>query len=206
MVKNSAFTLIELIFAIIVISITVIALPMMNQVLNTGIEKNIGQEAIFAAATVLQETTTAHWDENSLESGQIYDLAKVIDTTGACENDSSLFTYRLMAGHIVQPLHRKCLDVVSTPSDSNTTSVNALEDAKRTNVPIFINTTNTKDTGYKTDYTATLSVTRPALFHGTSNPDIKKITIDIKNGASTITSLSTYSANIGEIDYYKKGY
>lgn len=191
---KTAFTLIELIFAIVVISITVISLPMMNNVISKGVEKSIVQEAIFSAATILQETTTAHWDTHSMES--IYSLAKVIDIKGDCENNASLITYRKRPGHIAQPLHRTCLESNAVTTDNNTT----------TNQSVFVNTSSNRASGYKTDYNATVDITRPALFNGSNNTNMKKITISIKDGNSIITSLHTYTANIGEIDYYKKGY
>jgi len=67
-VVKRAFTLIELIFAIVIIAITVVSLPMMTQVISKGIEKNLLQEAIFAGAAVLNESVSAKWDENSVES------------------------------------------------------------------------------------------------------------------------------------------
>ncbi len=157
-------------------------------------EKNIVQEAVFSAATILQEITTAHWDTHSLE--QAYSLAKVIDIQGDCENNTSLLSYRKRPGHIAQPLHRTCLESASATTDNNVTN----------NQSVFVNTASNKASGYKTDYNATITITRPALFNGTNNANIKKITVSIKDGTSTITSLNTYTANIGEIDYYKKGY
>jgi len=157
-------------------------------------EKNIVQEAVFSAASMLQEQTTAHWDTHSLE--QVYSLAKVIDIQGDCENNASLVTYRTRPGHIAQPLHRTCLASSAITTDNNLTI----------NQSVFVNTTSNKASGYKTDYNASITITRPALFAGSSNANIKKITVTIKDGTSTITSLNTYTANIGEIDYYKKGY
>lgn len=202
---RAAFTLIELIFAIVVISITVISLPMMNQVLSTGMEKNLVQEAIFAAATELHEVTTGHWDENSLEPNQPYSLARMIDISGNCETDTSLSTYRLMPGHIAQPLHRRCLESSATNAANSNTDVNvsALEDFSGSHNTFTTNTVS--QSGYKVSYTADINVTGNANFNG-ANPNIKMIKISIKDGTKVVTSLVTYSANIGEIDYFKKAY
>lgn len=206
MVRRAAFTLIELVFAIVVIAIAVVSLPMMNQAISKGIDSNIVQEAIFAAATELNEVTTAHWDENSLEPGEPNSLARVIET-GFCENNALLATYREMPGHINQQLHRRCLDSnVTSPSNVNVAGVTSLSDSIKTNVAIFINNIANQQSGYKTNYTADVGIVRPSIFGGTLNPDIKQVTITIKDGATPITSLKTYSANIGEVDYYKKEY
>jgi len=119
-VKRAAFTFIELIFAIVVIAISVMSLPMMIQVLSNNMDKNLVQEAIFAAATELNEATTTHWDENSLDANNTNGLADVINVDNSCESNASLSNYRLRTGHILQPLHRKCL------SDLNVTASHLL--------------------------------------------------------------------------------
>ena len=207
MVKRAAFTLIELIFAIVIIAIAVVSLPMMNQVIAKGIDENIVQEAIFASATELNEITTAHWDNNSLEAGTTNSFAKVIDM-GNCENNNSKFNFRLMPGHITQPLHRRCLDSnATTPSDTAVTnSIQSLEDFEHTAKNIFTDTV-TDNKGYKRSYKSALSITRPANFNGV-NANIKLLTLTVTDASSgdKITSLKTYSANIGEVDFYKKEY
>ena len=67
MVNRSAFTMIELIFAIVIIAISVLSLPMMNQVISKNIEGSIVQEAIFAASAELNQVVSYYWDENSME-------------------------------------------------------------------------------------------------------------------------------------------
>jgi len=204
--KSAGFTLIEPIFAIVIISITVISLPVMNQVLAKGMEGNLVQEAVFAAATELNEALTAHWDDNSLEIGDKDGVARVIDISSICENNSSLPTYRQMPGHINQALHRRCLNSstrgIAVVNDTNVTS---LDDMAGTRT-VFINNTINKQAGYKTDYNATITVTTSPIFNGLANPNMKRITVNVMDGVVPITSLTTYSANIGEVDYYKKEY
>jgi Tfp pilus assembly protein PilE len=210
-VRRFAFTLIELIFAIVVIAISVVSLPMMNQAISKGIDGNILQEAIFAAAGELNEATTAYWDENSLEVNATNAMAKVIDS-GNCENNSSLSTYRLMPGHISQPFHRRCLDSnLTTPSDANASVlIDSLDDKRHGVRNIFVFTTKdpTKDkTGYKDIYTSTVDVNRTVNFGLTpNNPDIKSIVSTIRDSNGIIVLLRTYSCNIGEVEYDKKEY
>ena len=209
MVKKSAFTLIELIFAIVIIAITITSLPMMNKSVEKGISSNIVQEAIFAAATELTETTTASWDENSFEENETNSLARVIDISSnpiRCENNSSADNYRLLKGHINQPLHRRCLDDNETTySNTDVDGVTSLWDMTHSSQNIFIDST-TDDTGYKQEYNSTVDIIHPADFNGSSY-NIKKIIITITSTDGTvITRLSTYSMNIGEVDYLKKEY
>lgn len=206
MVRRYAFTMIELIFAIVIISITVISLPTMNQVIGKGIDSNLIQEAIFAASTELNEAVTAHWDENSVELGDPNSFARVIDSTiQVCGDDPLASNYRRMAGHINQPLHRRCLDSNATaPSDASATAVDSLDDMEHGYVNIFTDVAHA--TGYKRSYNSRVDVTRPAYFNDSNNSNMKKITIIVQENEEkkTVVKLVTYSANIGEIDYYKK--
>lgn len=206
---RTAFTLIELIFAIVVIGITVISLPMMGQVINKGIEGNMVQEAIFIASTELNQAVTAKWDENSLQDGGSNSLARVIDN-GNCDNNELSTTYRQKIGHINQPFHRRCLDLNTTTisNASSNNNIDALDDMEKTDV----NLTNSGvgQAGYKQLYTTTVNVTNAGVIFGedqaNANSDIKKITVTVSDNDGIITSLITYSANIGEVDYYKRSY
>jgi prepilin-type N-terminal cleavage/methylation domain-containing protein len=205
-VRKAAFTLIELIFAIVVIAITVMSLPMMNQVISKGIDSNIVQEAVFAAATELNEAVTGHWDKNSIEPTEPNSYARVIDINGSCDNNASSPRYRLMPGQIVERLHRRCLDSsLTAPSDTNSTTVECLENQVHGYRPIFLNPTPSAE-GYKANYKSSVQITYNAFFDGTNNSNIKMITTTIKKDNKIITSLKTYVANIGETDYDSKVY
>ncbi|MCW8894663.1 MAG: hypothetical protein OQK48_05900 [Sulfurimonas sp.] len=187
-----AFTMIELIFAIVVIAISVMSLPMMIQVTSQGVESNIVQEAIFAASAELMGATSYYWDDNSMQDMNISHLSRVIDISGDCNGD------RLRNGHIAQPLHRRCLD-------SNTTGarnapggiVTDLNDAAITQ-SIFTDIGSAE--GYKNNYTSTINV---APDGADANIKIITSTITDANG-TTVVVLRAQSANVGEIDYYKR--
>ncbi|WP_434580299.1 type II secretion system GspH family protein [Sulfurimonas sp. NW15] len=208
MVKKSAFTLIELIFAIVVIAITVISLPMMNQSISKGIDSNLLQEAIFAAATELNEATTAQWDEASIDENASTTVSQVINLDGLCENNQSSQRYRLKPGHILEPLHRKCLNNLNqTALHSNTNpDVDAVEDKAHGYRNIFLNLTPGQE-GYKQDFNSSLAINNNPVFDGIQRPNMKKLTITVKDEeGNVVTSLFTYVANIGGIDYYKRSY
>ena len=201
--KRLAFTLIELIIAIVVIAVTVMSLPMLSNVIGEGISANIVQEAVFASASELNEATTAHWDKNSFDSGSSYLFAKVIDIDNDCNT-----TTKLRPGHIQQSNHRQCLNDLSiTPSDTKDTTddIVTIDDMAHDYTDIFINATSSQS-GYKDSYKSKLQIIRPANFNG-SNQNIKEIISTIKNSKNQIiVSLKTYSANIGEVDYFKRKY
>jgi len=198
-VVRGGFTLIELIFAIVVISISVMSLPMMTQTTSKGIEGNLVQEAIFAASAELNGVVTAHWDENSMEDDK-NGLARMIDIDNNCSD-------KRLLGHIPQPFHRRCLDNSDTnPLDGTSDSdIYALEDMQHGTQNIF-DTDKTNAQGYKKRYNSQVTISRPSNFNGNSN-HIKEIllTVTDKDG-NKITVLKTYSANIGEVDYFKRSY
>ena len=207
MVRRAAFTFIELIFAIVIIAITVISLPTMIQATSKGIESNLVQEAIFTASAQLNQAVVANWDANSLVEGGESSLARVIDN-GNCENNSSHPHYRLKPGHIAQPYHRRCLDSSTTVISGTTGTGYALEDFA--GIKTLINAGGS-EAGYKYTYSTNVTVTQPAYFNGVNNADMKMIQAAIfditdPTAPELLTTLKTYSANIGEVDYYKRTY
>jgi len=204
--KRSAFTLIELIFAIVIIAITIVALPTMTRVVSHNTDSNLIQEAIFAAATELNEAITAHWDENSTEENATTTLAMVINLDNSCEDNNTQERYRLRPGHILEPLHRRCLNNLTTGAAHSTskTDVVAIEDMLHSSREIFLNPTPSAE-GYKNDYNSTLSISYSPSFAGANQANMKQVTAKIVDAdGNTIVQLSTYIANIGEVDYYKR--
>lgn len=194
-----AFTMIELIFAIVVMSIAVISLPVMTRVTSEGIENNIVQEAIFAASAELMSVTSYYWDGNSLQDNATSHLTRVIDISNDCNA-----TTNLRPGHIEQPFHRRCLDnnAIGALDSGLGLGVDSFDSRVINDNPIFIDTStagvaSSDRTGYKNMYTSSIAVNRIG--------NVKVITAEIKNSAGVvITRLRTQSANIGEIDYYKR--
>ena len=191
-----AFTMIELIFAIVIIAITVMSLPMVTQITSKGIESNIAQEAIFAASGELMGATAGYWDEKSMLDINVSHLSRVIDISNDC-ND----TTKLRPGHINQPYHRRCIDdtTINTAHNLNTAFLGAdvfdLNDAAITQ-DIFVDTT-TDAAGYKETYESNVTIIPTG--------NIKTIKITVRNSdGEIVTVLQTQSANIGEIDFYKR--
>lgn len=200
MVKNG-FTLIELIFAIVVIGISVVSLPMMNQTNTKSLDSNLVQEAIFIASAELNGASTALWDEHSLADGQ-HTLSRVIDTN---DDDCDSHTHKKI-GHILQTLHRRCLNDSSIDplNDTEDDNIYALEDMEHNEESVSDD--DTSASGYKKKYNSTIEIVHNADFNG-SNQEIKMIKLTISDTSSnTITVLKSFSTNIGEVDYYKRMY
>ena len=193
-----AFTMIELIFAIVIISIAVVSLPMMTKITEKGVEEGILQEAIFAGSAELMGASAGYWDERSMDDIDVSYMSRVIKILGGINDCND--TTKLRPGHIAQPLHRRCLHVSPALADLDKTldvNITSLDDAKHPLQGIFLNP-DPDAKGYKQAYKSVLTVTRAN--------DIKTITVRVMNNAAdrNITLLRMQSANIGEIDYYKR--
>jgi len=203
-VKHSAFSMIELIFAIVIIAISVLSLPMMTAITSKNIEGSIVQEAIFAASTELNQAISYAWDENSIENGTSF--SRVLWSATDCDSIS-----KRRSGHIFQPYHRRCTDANTTTrlvlGSNGVNDSNDLDDINTTTHPIFLGIGSTS--GYKKAYDSNISVTYTGF--GTilaSEQNIKKLTVSVSDPITNnpITVLHTFSSNIGGIDYYKKAY
>jgi len=190
--KRFAFTMIELIFAIVIISIVVISLPVATSVTQNSTSSSLVQEAIFASSTELMDATVGYWDENSMQDISMSQFSRVINIIGDCNA-----TTKLRPGHIAQSLHRRCLDTLTTtPRDASGGSVYDLDDVAHGWQNVFIGGTKGQY-GYKQTYQSRLVVTR--------NQEIKTITSTIRDeNNNVVVSLKLESANIGEVDYYKR--
>lgn len=190
-----AFTMIELIFAIVVIAIAVVSLPIMMQSNTKGIENNIAQEAIFAASVELMQATAGFWDANSTDDSNESDYARVINISGDCNSST-----KLRPGHINQPYHRRCLDdtTLQTASNQKNTSFITLDDFNHSKEKLYIGD-GSDGSGYKhLNYTSELLVEQKS-----DDNDTKILTVTVFDEANnSVTLLRTRSANIGEPQYY----
>ncbi len=217
-INKNAFTLIELIFAIVVIAISVMSLPMMTRVTTAGIESNLVQEAIFASVAEINMATTYIWDENSLideddVTATKDSLSRVIDVDGTeCPNITpdpiTGLNILRRAGHV----NRRCIDNADTRVyvGTGTDFQDALETPEHNTFSPAFEGAGSSKTAQKQDYESKLEVNYATgiqmQFGNTANdPNIKELTLTIRNEKQeTITVLRTYSANIGEVAYARR--
>jgi hypothetical protein len=214
-----AFTMIELIFAIVIIAISVMSLPMMTQVTSAGIERNLVQEAIFASVAEINLATTYIWDENSLIDDDDVnatgdDLSRVLNLDASCVPAGFAGAIQILRkpGHI----NRRCIDNNLTVRYPDIDYIDAIEAVQHPYTPIFIGSASA--TGYKQEYDSQLIVTNCDIFGAAGcidfgdeadNINLKEITVTIReeNDATNqaVTLLRVYSANIGEVAYANEG-
>lgn len=201
--QKSAFTMIELIFAIVIIGITVISLPMMTQATSKGMEGNLAQEAIFAASAELNQALSYKWDRYSQEN--VGELSKIVSAGVGAECNST-----------TRPglVHRMCLndqalyasltaEIYPNESINNAAILPPGED-------IFIVDTTGSASGYKENYKMDVNVSFSDINGSTpASNNMKMITVTVKkkkNDGSyeNYVVLKTYSANIGETEAAKR--
>ena len=187
--------MIELIFAIVVISFVVLAVPTLMQTSSKNVENALAQEAIFIASAELIGASSAYWDENSMNDANQSSLSRIIDVDNDCDS-----TTHLRPGNIHQPFHRRCLDDNSIdPKNAAGGDDYDLDDMEHDSQAITTALSNSS--GYKKDYNSTLDVTP-----STTNSNIKILTetiLDAQSG-TTLTTLKLEVFNLGEAKPYKK--
>ena len=217
---RKAFTMIELIFAIVLIAVVTLTIPTMIQVNNKALEGNAAQEAIFLVSAVLSEATTLLWDANS--TGGINDgnvtLSKVLDVNGSgnvaydrwdqvlnVQDDNST----IRKGSLDEDMHRQMFSTETRPAQSATVADTISQ--------TFDSTAAGESLGLKLAYTISASrifvndnptgfafLTTPAGFQTNIKMTQVEINATIDGTPRTISRLRAYTCNIGEVDYAKR--
>ncbi|NOQ30369.1 MAG: prepilin-type N-terminal cleavage/methylation domain-containing protein [Helicobacteraceae bacterium] len=227
---KKAFTLIELIFAIVVISIAFMAIPSMNRVSSQNVESSLISEALVASVAKIDQILTFNWDENSSYEGaeNTTSYSKVLDISSADSELERVAGSNYRVGHISSMLHRKfhSSEVNSTQTLGAESDFDDIDDFIVSNQNLFASDVVGAD-GYKQHYLIDIDVSyisdaatysdqiiNDFSFSDTTqvNPtNMKMITITTKKeqadgSYSDEIKLRAYSSNIGEIDYYKRRY
>lgn len=232
--KRSAFTMIELIFAIVIIGISMLALPMIMQVDATSQEDSLMQEGIMITSTKASQILTFPWDPNSPPEGTLMSTSQVLETGGT--GDSELTTRRaapqddFRVGHFPEQLRRRL-----TPSSAARTAlaiapnaIPSMNDFNGESLPIIPAAGNhwTYKKSWRVDttvsyvsdtatYAGVLGVINDFSFSNVVNAaapvsNIKMIRVTATdttpNSTGSAVVLTSYSANIGEAEFFKRRY
>ena len=229
MVKRNAFTMIELIFAIVIMAIVIIALPRMMRTNSNALEANVNQEAIFGASAALMQTLSYPWDTNSPGNNGSYNkIVAIPNYTGTGDygryfNNSDQYDTNgsFRVGAILEPGHRRFHDYNDSDANISGLTLNNPNPLCNTiSTTPFINN-NPSAQGYKQAYatstdvgyiTDTSNANNIFVFNSngeTNSPtNMKMVTVKIVNATTDkpIVLLRSYSANIGETSFYSRTY
>lgn len=216
MVKmRSAMSMIELVFAIVIMGIAVMSLPLILTQVQNNNAFAMQQEAILAAKAKIGDILTYEWDERSFSSTA--QRSYVLDATNGDPELRRVGTTNMRLGHVLAENRRKFFDVNTTASAigadggdlddvddfnglANALVVTAGEDAGTLDYVFDLNLTTTINYGADT---ATYS--NATLNDFTFNPNnapatptnIKVISVTVSGGDQNIT-LRAFTCNIGE--------
>jgi len=209
MVKN-AFTMIEMIFAIVLIALVVVAVPQIMSRNVQTIEGNRAQEAVFLASAAAKRILSFRWDANSQDqnvtSASELAYSKVLDIPGVTSRvsvtvDGNVSVLPLRIGHIRQEKHRRFHSNVTVPA--GTASSTSFED----DVTI---TSLQGANAFKFNYGLTTNVIYTSTFGSTSDAgaytNTKMATINVTNNdtGQTDVIMRVFAFNIGETDIAKR--
>jgi prepilin-type N-terminal cleavage/methylation domain-containing protein len=162
-VKRKGFTLIELIFAIVIVAIIVLSIPMMNLINAKATEGSISQEAVFASSAKLMQTLSFPWDENSSDIEQIKEGATVLSGVVKIPGGTASLDFN---DTVCRPglIARRCrvdqngweVNVSNAGDDDTSPLVRGLDDSNGTFN--MITTAIDKNESYKFDYSMTVDV------------------------------------------------
>jgi len=225
---RNAFTMIELLFAIVIISITMLTLPMMMQIDAGNQEDALAQEGIILTSTKIAQVLTFPWDPVSSPGGAIMTLSQVLDTANGDADLTRVAGTDFRLGHVTEKLRRR-LSPVSAPRTASVIGGNVVPETSINDFNADVDNIGGAGGTYAykkqwrlnttvtyVDDTATYSDNNVAYdlpIVGVANPtNIKMVTVlatDVTPGIPGVprqVRLRSYSSNIGEQEFYKRRY
>ena len=220
-----AFTMIELVFAIVIIAIAVLAMPTIMFTNAASQEQTLKEEAIMLTTTKIAQILTYPWDANSSPLGVLMSTSQVLGTVanpplGLERNATTDFRI----GHFPNQLRRR---MTPFSNERNATGIGGIFGS---NISSFNGDQVTigaagADQVYKKQYRMTTTVTYVTdntnyglniitfdfntTATGLSNIKMVQVTTDEQDTTGTwipIVQMTSYSTNIGEAEFYKRRY
>lgn len=198
MVRRNAFTLIELIFAIVIVAITVLSVPVMLQINSRGVQANVDQEAVFAASAKLMQTLSYPWDEYSSTVDEITGYVSdpgIVNITGGTASLNCVGASRIAGGV------RKCNGfAVSALGVDDNHSIIGMDERNETNRAmdtdaITEGSTTSAAATYKATYKMDVDVVHISDAEATDTSTIDYNSLDPFNGKTFLLSTTRLAAN-----------
>jgi len=232
MVKRAAFTLIELIFAIVIIAIVFLALPTMSSSSSDAVDTSLVQEAIFPMSAKLAQVLSYRWDHNSESNATANNTAaRAVDVNfGGAGVFDRVGNSDFRVGHIRatgdpqyhRSFHPASGNVAFLAAGIGFDGNNDIDD-QDTNGTVNLYTQSGDIEGYKKNYMVDVDVTyfsdAIAGFNFTAAPsaaatNMKMVTISLdiplSDGSGNVDAdaviLRSYAANIGEVAFFHRIY
>jgi len=230
-VSRTAFTLIELIFAIVIVAIVFLALPTMSSSSSDAVDTSLTQEAIFPMSARLSQVLSYRWDDHSENNASENNtVARTVDVNfGGTGPLDRVGTTDFRVGHIQdgdREYHRSfhpATGMIAFQEAGIAFDGNNDIDDHDTNGSVNLYTQSGDLEGYKKNYLVDIDVTyfsdalagftfTAAAAAAPSNMKMITIALDIplSDGSGNFDTdavvLRTYAANIGEVAFFHRIY
>lgn len=163
---KKAISLIELVFAIVIMGISVMSLPMILTQTQEASNLSLRQEAILSVKTKLAYLLAYHWDENTYDATA--DTERVLNTAGGNAAFNAVGTTLRRVGHIATDGRRRFWD-----NATNASAILGAEGNDRDDIDDFHNIPENKIivAGVRDDFIFNLTLT-PAINYIPDNPAV----------------------------------
>jgi prepilin-type N-terminal cleavage/methylation domain-containing protein len=224
--QHYAFTLIELIFAIVLVAIIVAAVPQMLSQNSKGTEEYIKQEVIAAAAGEAFRIISYPWDTNSFDSGT--NRSYVLDISGGSSNLNRIANTVIRTGHVIpmkgtganagnveRNFHRQFFTSNTAPANNKLSGASQVDSQLLTESgadaykKVYNIVFPSNENGYISDGGGATTFNFPDT-NASLSGNMKMATIQIDSTDSTGTTeanimrIRVYAANIGTPEYYTR--
>ena len=226
--KHSAFSMIELVFAIVIIGVSMLTIPMLMRVDATNQEDSLLQEGIMLTSTKVSQVLTYPWDANSSPGGGLMTMTQALETgiLGAADLTARQAppngNFRI--GHFTQKLRRRLTPVTAPRTagaigaafdgsisgfNTNSENIAAVDGQYSYKKQWRLDTvvTYVEDNATYTNTNVALDFPDVGVAGPTNIKMVEVTATDVTpNSAGDTIVLRSYSSNIGEAEFYKRRY
>jgi len=216
--KSSAFTMIELVFAIVIIGIVVTAIPTLISINQKNQQQAVVSEGIFALSAKMLQDSTYYWDTCSTDAS--HSLANVLDIQNCAANSACDDATMRVSGTVYRIGHTDELGTTThrhfyttDPTYAKDLASNESVNTRAKSSQTALITKSSDRLGYKQSFKYTMSVkfVKDNTFAATSagvdtNVKMMEYKLYKVNADATTTQVAlmrNFVCNIGEADYYK---
>jgi len=220
--RRKGFTLIELIFAIVLIAIVVTAVPQMLSQNEKGTENYLSQEVIAAAAGEAFRIISYPWDANSVgDTNRSFILD--VTTSSKLTRVASGLPIRVggvvpvkgtiwISGNVDRYYHRRFFNTTTTPSGGALEGISHVDatllsqQGRNAYKSTYTISFPPNENGYLSDGNAAASFVFAAASTATTS-NMKMATVQVDSSSqSNLMKLRVYAANIGSAELYTRDF
>jgi len=183
-----AFTLMELIFSMVIVAIVFTVVPKLMFATTKTMEVAIKEDGLFVALALMGDIVRLPWDQNTIDSG-----GKILDTDAvACTDADPYFGYRLGGFKGSRNCHDTTLRPTPKASFSDGVTYNDIDDFD----------------GYESDLSGRRVDYKLSVAVNYVDDNLKEVNVSVNSSGKTklCASFFYYSANLGHVQINKRAW